>query len=149
MHSLAVDGNLNISVPDEMNSISVVNMVLADVDPLLLASPILYAGKRMHEYFKKDKDQQKLEIAELKGKVTKLTDKDGKGAGVAAIIGLFIFLLIVGGLVIYPLIKAFNCPNNGVLWALLIILCPILGIVFLFVGCSSPALSQGSTTTME
>jgi hypothetical protein len=51
---------------------------------------------------------------------------------------MLLVLLVVGGLWIYPMVKAFSCPYNGVLWGVLILLFWPLGIVYLIMGCKPP-----------
>ena len=76
------------------------------------------------------------------------TDEDpdiSLGVG-GTLITLAIFLLFFVGLWFYPMIKAFRCPTNGMLWGLLIFFPPPLGLGYLFVGCQDPALADKATT---
>ena len=39
------------------------------------------------------------------------------------------------GLWLYPMVKAFRCDKNGLIWGAMIFLFPLLGPVYLLVGC--------------
>ena len=64
---------------------------------------------------------------------------DSGSASTAEFIGVIVgVLLLTVAFWIYPMIKAFTCPYNGIVWGLLIFFFPFLGIIYLFVGCNPP-----------
>ena len=100
---------------------------------LLLSCPLLFAGKRI---------SQKLQ--ERRQEKTYASPKDPGGGG--ALVSFALFLLFFVGLWAYPMLTAFRCPTNGMLWGLLIFFCPPLGLVYLLVGCQGSALADKATT---
>ena len=51
-------------------------------------------------------------------------------------------VFFVSFLWIYPMVKAFRCPTgNGAVWGIGIFIFPILGIIYLLVGCQPPPAS--------
>lgn len=94
----------------------------------LMLCPPLYAAGKIKQRLKEERERLY-----------------GAGAGDAAL-GLLLLVLsfaFVVGLWIYPMIKAFRCPNNGMVWGLLILFSPFyfpfMGLIYLFVGCKTDA----------
>jgi len=109
---------------------------------LLCACPPLFAGQKIADEIRKRR------ASEFRQKQDNLQLYGDGGDVVAGIVFFLIVFGIIGGLWIYPCIKAFKCPSAA--WGLLVLfLGPVAGIIFLAVGCPAPAAMQGGMPTVQ
>lgn len=91
--------------------------------------PPLWAGQRIAEKINRARNSQQSDSKKC------IYGSDGEVW--STFFALLFFCVIVGGLWIYPAVKAFRCPSP--LWGVLILLFgPIVGLIFLIVGCPPP-----------
>jgi len=109
-----------------------------DDSALAIACPLLYAGKKAYASMSAARKRREDAAAGIYG---------GGFAGfdLAAVFMVLVWIAVIGGLWLYPMVKAFRCPKDGVMWGLLILLFPFLGIIYLFVGCHPDAAAVGES----
>lgn len=107
---------------------------------LAVMCPSLFAGKKAFQSILAARKQREEDVAVGGGGGGGVYGTANNAMGFS--LDLFLFLLIpigiIGGLWLYPMIKAFRCsqqPLHGLLWGLLIFFIPPLGLIYLFVGC--------------
>lgn len=104
---------------------------------LFCACPPLFAGQRIAQQIqlRRAADERSRDSLQTYG------DSGDVGFGVF----FLLFIAIIVGLWIFPMIKAFKTCQSAVWGVLIIFLGPIAGVIFLIVGCTAPQVAQGIT----
>lgn len=102
---------------------------------LFCACPPLFAGQRIAQQI------QLRRAADERANENPQTYGGGGSAEVAGGLFFVLFIALIVGLWIFPMIKAFKCPSA--VWGVLILFFgPVAGIIFLIVGCCEPQVAQ-------